>query len=140
MAGHFRALPPHGTQLYPDKPQFSGFMKPCRFEGEVQNLEVQGSIPEGIDGTFYRAMPDPQFPPFIENDPASLPLRWLWEANIIANRTQWFNGDGNVSAFRIQSGKVHFKQKYVRTEKFNKERQAQRALLGNRIILSIFAV
>lgn len=46
-------------------------MKPCRVEGEVLNLEVYGNIPEDIDGTFYRVMPDPQFSPFIENDPVS---------------------------------------------------------------------
>lgn len=72
MAGHFRAIKPFGSQVFPDKPQFSGFMKPCRFEGEIQNLEVQGEIPDCIDGTFYRVMPDPQLPPFIENDPVSL--------------------------------------------------------------------
>ena len=44
-------------------------MRPCRVEGEVPNLEVYGEIPLDIDGTFYRVMPDPQFPPFIENDP-----------------------------------------------------------------------
>ena len=54
---------------FPDRPQFSGFMKPCRMEGEVQNLEVYGEIPADIDGTFYRVMPDPQFFPFIEDDP-----------------------------------------------------------------------
>lgn len=43
---------------------------------------------------------------------------------------QWFNGDGNVAAFRIQDGRVSFRQRYVRTEKFVKEREAQRALLG----------
>jgi carotenoid cleavage dioxygenase len=54
---------------FPDYPQFSAFMKPCRVEGEVPNLEVYGEIPPEIDGTFYRVMPDPQFVPFIENDP-----------------------------------------------------------------------
>lgn len=54
---------------FPNGPQFSGFMKPCRVEGEVLNLEVYGEIPEDIDGTFYRVMPDPQFSPFIEDDP-----------------------------------------------------------------------
>lgn len=73
MSGHFRSLPPQGAQSFGNFPQFSGFMKPCRFEGEVQNLEVQGTIPPEIDGTFYRVMPDPQFVPFIENDPASGP-------------------------------------------------------------------
>ncbi|TQN64083.1 Lignostilbene-alpha,beta-dioxygenase isozyme III, partial [Colletotrichum shisoi] len=64
MAGHFRgsfADPP--AESFPDRPQFSGFMKPCRFEGE------------------------------------------------------WFNGDGNVSAFRFHNGNVDFQQKFVRTEK-----------------------
>ncbi|KGO42860.1 Carotenoid oxygenase [Penicillium expansum] len=98
-------------QHFPDRPQFSDFMKPCRFEGEVQNLEVHGDIPNDIDGTFYRVMPDPQLPPFIDNDP-------------------WFNGDGNVSAFRIKNGSVTFQQKYVRTEKFVREREARRALIG----------
>lgn len=69
MAGHFRAFRPAGPQNFPDLPQFSGFMKPCRFEGEVQNLEVRGTIPENLDGTFYRVMPDPQFPSFVDNDP-----------------------------------------------------------------------
>lgn len=54
---------------FPDRPQFQGFMKPCRLEGEVQALEVRGIIPKEIDGTFYRVMPDPQLPPFVQNDP-----------------------------------------------------------------------
>lgn len=44
-------------------------MKPCRLEGEIRSLEVLGSIPKDIDGTFYRVMPDPQLPPFIQDDP-----------------------------------------------------------------------
>jgi carotenoid cleavage dioxygenase-like enzyme len=71
MAGHFRSLPPQASQHFSNLPQFSGFMKPCRFEGEVQNLEVIGSIPPELNGTFYRVMPDPQLPPLIENDPVS---------------------------------------------------------------------
>jgi len=54
---------------YPNRPQFNDFMKPCRFEGEVRNLAVQGKIPKGVNGVFYRVMPDPALPPFIENDP-----------------------------------------------------------------------
>jgi carotenoid cleavage dioxygenase len=67
MAGHFKYQAT--SQHYSDHPQFNGFMKPCRFEGEVQNLEVYGEIPKEIDGTFYRVMPDPAFPPFVDNDP-----------------------------------------------------------------------
>lgn len=69
MAGHLRSLKTYGPQSFPNNPQFTGFMKPCRFEGEIQNLEVEGCIPESINGTFYRVMPDPQMPPLVENDP-----------------------------------------------------------------------
>lgn len=55
-------------------------MSPCRFEGEVQNLSVRGEIPSEIDGTFYRVMPDPQLPPFIENDYVCQHCRELAEA------------------------------------------------------------
>ncbi|GLB02161.1 hypothetical protein AtubIFM57258_003502 [Aspergillus tubingensis] len=99
------------TLHFPERPQFSAFMKPCRVEGEVNNLEVYGDIPNDIDGTFFRVMPDPQMPPFIEDDP-------------------WFNGDGNVSAFRIKNGTVSWQQRFVRTEKFMREREAGKALLG----------
>lgn len=53
-------------------------MKPCRFEGEVQNLEVHEDLPNDIDGTFYRVMPDPQLPPFIDNDPVCIRLIFLF--------------------------------------------------------------
>ena len=38
-----------------------------------------------------------------------------------------------MSAFRIHGGRAHFKQRYVRTEKFMREREAQRALLGTNL-------
>jgi hypothetical protein len=68
MAVHYQNLPLVSKTFGP-QPQFSGFMKPSRFEGEVQNLEIVGDIPMEISGTFYRVMPDPQFPSFVENDP-----------------------------------------------------------------------
>ncbi|RWQ96266.1 carotenoid oxygenase [Paecilomyces variotii] len=108
MAGHMLT---RGPKAFEEVPQLSGFMKPCRYEGEVRNLEVIGQIPKEINGTFYRVMPDPQFPSRFSNDP-------------------WFNGDGNVSAFRFEDGSIHFKQRYVRTEKFLREREAGKALGG----------
>lgn len=73
MAAQFGAS--HNPASFPNLPQFSEFMKPCRFEGEIQHLEVRGEIPLEIDGTFYRVMPDPQLPPFVENDPVGNLLR-----------------------------------------------------------------
>ncbi|KAH6620596.1 carotenoid oxygenase [Boeremia exigua] len=93
MSGHFKST--KGLSAFPKRPQFSGFMKSCRFEGEIQHLEVRGEIPQEIDGTFYR----------------------------------WFNGDGIVIPFRIRDGHCHFKQRYVRTEKFVTERKAEKAVV-----------
>ena len=62
---------PDAPRAFAQLPQTSGLMNPCRFEGEVQYLEILGSIPKEIDGTFYRVMPDPQFPAFVGNDPVS---------------------------------------------------------------------
>lgn len=64
-------MEPNVEHEFPDRPQFQGFMKPCRLEGEIQALEVHGTIPKEIEWTFYRVMPDPQLPPFIENDPVN---------------------------------------------------------------------
>ena len=88
MAGHFRGAfhPPTDTVPVTNgaggglppvpkaflEPQVSGFMRPVRFEGEINNLEIIGDIPKEIDGTFYRVMPEPQFPAFIPNDPVSV--------------------------------------------------------------------
>ncbi|KAJ4253435.1 hypothetical protein NW762_010593 [Fusarium torreyae] len=109
MAGHF--FQPTNNNVFPETEYFKGFMEPCRFEGEVYDLEVIGKIPKEINGTFYRNMPDPQVAPFARDD-------------------MWFNGDGNISAFRIEDGHIDFKQRYVRTEKFVREREARRALIG----------
>lgn len=54
---------------FPSLPQFSHFMKPSRFEGETNYLEVIGIIPPEVRGTFYRVMPDPHLPSRVEDDP-----------------------------------------------------------------------
>ncbi|KAF4621958.1 hypothetical protein G7Y89_g14387 [Cudoniella acicularis] len=53
---------------FPKLLQTSGLINLCRLEGEVQHLEIIGSIAKEIDGTFYRVMPDPQFPSFAGDD------------------------------------------------------------------------
>lgn len=65
MAGHFFQL---SNNTFPETEFFKGFIEPCRFEGEMHDLEVIGEIPNEIDGTFYRNMPDPQVAPFAKDD------------------------------------------------------------------------
>jgi carotenoid cleavage dioxygenase len=41
-----------------------------------------------------------------------------------------FHGDGTVGAFRIKDGHVDFKNRWVRTERFVRERSARKAVFG----------
>lgn len=96
---------------FPDLPIYTGFNAPGRFEADIQDLEVEGEIPHDIDGAFYRVAPDPQFPPRLGTD-------------------IYFNGDGMICMFRFKNGRVDFKSRYVRTNKFQLERAAHKALFG----------
>jgi carotenoid cleavage dioxygenase-like enzyme len=97
---------------FPATPTFSGFNTPVRSEVDLYDLEViEGEIPRDLDGTFYRCGPDPQFPPRLGSD-------------------IYLNGDGIVTMFRFAGGHVDMKSRYVRTEKFELERAARRALFG----------
>ncbi|KAF5264578.1 hypothetical protein FOXYS1_4642 [Fusarium oxysporum] len=101
-----------GNQVkYPDSGTFSGFNKPFRLEGDIFDLEVSGTIPPEINGTFYRVQPDHRFPPVFEDD-------------------IHFNGDGNITAIRIQNGHADYKQRYVRTDRFLAETKERRSLFG----------
>jgi len=96
---------------FPDLPMFSGVNAPSRIEVDIADLEVEGQIPEEIDGAFYRVGADHQFPPRFMND---VP----------------FNGDGMVSMFRFRGGRVGLKSRYVRTDRWKAENAAGRALFG----------
>lgn len=91
---------------------FDGFAAPSRMECDVFDLEViQGKVPDGLAGTFYRVQPDPAWPPMLGQD---IPL----------------NGDGMVTMFRFHQGHVDYRSRYVHTEKFLAERAARRGLFG----------
>jgi carotenoid cleavage dioxygenase-like enzyme len=96
---------------FPDKPAFTGLNTPCRIEAVINDLEYEGEMPAGLRGTFYRCGPDPRFPPLLGDD-----------INI--------NGDGMVTMFRLGEGHVDFRSRYVRTEKYELESKAHRALFG----------
>jgi len=94
-----------------------GMDEACRFDIEVSDLElIEGEIPAEIDGLFVQAVPDAAYPP---------------ELAIVHPMTIAAGGDGAVRAFRFKDGKVDFRSRYVRTERFLLERKARRALFGN---------
>ncbi|MDI5929699.1 carotenoid oxygenase family protein [Rhizobium leguminosarum] len=100
------------TRLFPATPEFTGALyKPARFEGEIYDLEVDGTVPEEIYGTFFQVAPDPQYPPMLGDD-------------------IFFNGDGAITAFTFKNGHVDFKRRYVMTERLKAQREARVSLYG----------
>jgi len=97
---------------FPNIPEYSGLNAPIGQEYELRDLSVEGRIPGDIEGTFFRAVPDPAFPPFVEDGGAVL------------------SGDGMVSAIRFTAGKVHFAIRYVQTVRHTAEVAAGRSLIG----------
>ena len=98
------------TQPYPAHPQLTGNYAPIRMECDVDDLIVRGEIPADLNVTYYRGGPDPQFPPLGEY--------------------HWFAGDGMVHMFRVENGRVRYRNRWVRTVKWALERREGRSLFN----------
>jgi carotenoid cleavage dioxygenase len=79
------------------------------FETEIATLPVVGELPRELRGTLYRNGPNPQF-----TDPG--------------HASHWFVGDGMLHAFRIEDGRISYRNRWIRTEKWQAEHAAGRAL------------
>jgi carotenoid cleavage dioxygenase-like enzyme len=89
----------------------TGFFAPLRFEADIHDCEVEGRIPDDLDGSFYRTCIDRRYPQRMPND---IP----------------YNADGAVDLFRFRRGHVDFRTRYIRTPRYVAERAARRALFG----------
>src|SRR5579863_4605479 len=79
-----------------------------RLEADVHDCQVQGKVPADLNGAFYRVGPDPQYPLHPRNIP--------------------FDGEGHVSMFRIRNGRVDYRSRYVRNERYLAQQRAGRVL------------
>lgn len=95
---------------FPDDPFLRGNYGPWPMEGDICDLVVDGEIPRELDGTLYRNGPNPQFAP--------------------RGQYHWFDGDGMVHAFTLRDEKAHYRNRWVRTQKFTMEREIGEALFG----------
>ncbi|MCG8591844.1 MAG: carotenoid oxygenase family protein [Proteobacteria bacterium] len=93
-----------------DDPYLNGNFAPWPMEGEVRDIEIEGEVPRELAGTLYRNGPNPQFAP--------------------RGRYHWFDGEGMIHAFRFENGRVDYRNRWVRTERFVREREAGEALFG----------
>ncbi len=100
------------TATFPDHPYLRGYSAPSGVEHDAADLAVEGRIPAGLAGTFYRNGPDPQFPP--HPDDTYHP----------------FDGDGMIYAFSLGNGEASLRNRWVRTPKFLAERAAGKRLYG----------
>jgi carotenoid cleavage dioxygenase-like enzyme len=85
-----------------DNPYIRGRLAPWPMEGEIHDVAVEGEIPEQLRGSYYRNGANPQFPQL--------------ESYHI------FDGDGMIHAFEIEAGRCRYLNRWVRTERFQLER------------------
>ncbi len=100
------------TKPFPEMPWLQGNYAPILFEADAPDLAVRGELPKDLAGTLYRNGPNPQFPPRDANH-------------------HWFLGDGMIHAFRIADGRVAYRNRWVRTPKWQLEHDAHKALFGS---------
>ncbi len=93
-----------------DEPFLRGYYAPLHLEGDAPNLPVSGELPVGLRGTLYRNGPNPQFAP--------------------RGRYHWFSGDGMLHAFQFDSGRVSYRNRWVRTPKWEMEHAHGEGLSG----------
>jgi carotenoid cleavage dioxygenase-like enzyme len=89
----------------------SGFFAPTRFEADIVDCVVTGTIPVELEGAFYRMHGDWIYAP-----------KFADEASLSA--------DGYISMFRFRQGAVDYRGRYVRTERYRRQIAAQRQLYG----------
>jgi carotenoid cleavage dioxygenase-like enzyme len=84
-------------------------LAPIPFECDAPFLKVTGELPCELNGTLYRNGPNPQFD---------------------APGAHWFVGDGMLHAFHLENGRAAYRNRWVRTAKWQAEHDAGRALFG----------
>jgi carotenoid cleavage dioxygenase-like enzyme len=80
-------------------------------ERDIPDLDIEGSLPEGLDGAFIRVGGIWAVPPkFADDSP--------------------FSQDGYVSSFRIAGGRVAYRGRWIRTHRFQANLAAGRQMYG----------
>ncbi|WP_213738531.1 carotenoid oxygenase family protein [Bradyrhizobium sp. dw_411] len=82
---------------------------PIPMECDAPFLKVKGELPRELNGTLYRNGPNPQFD---------------------APGAHWFVGDGMLHAFHLENGRASYRNRWVRTPKWQAEHDTGRALFG----------
>ena len=92
------------AELMPNHPMLAGGYAPIQMECDVADLIVVGEIPSTLNGTFFRNGPNPQYAP--------------------RGNYHWFGGDGMIHAFRLEDGRVSYKNRWAKTVKWKKRKRS----------------
>ncbi len=93
-----------------ENPYLQGNFAPIKTEIDAENLEIEGALPEHLNGTYLRNGPNPMFDPISYTYP--------------------IDGDGMLHAIYIQSGKATYRNRWVETKGLVAEKKAGQALYG----------
>src|SRR5690606_13524897 len=106
------AAPPGGAGARPSEVDIPAEMRQAaslyRLVADVRDCQVEGEDPRDLNGAFYRVGPDPQYP----LRPGNIP----------------FDGEGHVSMFRIKDGRVDYRSRFVRNERYLAQDKARKLL------------
>lgn len=98
------------AQPMPNHPNLIGGFAPIQMECDVADLVVTGEIPKDLTGTFFRNGPNPQYAP--------------------RDQHHWFGGDGMIHGFKIENGLVAYKNRFIKTVKYEFEKKEGRSLFN----------
>jgi carotenoid cleavage dioxygenase-like enzyme len=99
------------VKIASSNPYLNGNFAPVPSEDDFAELKVTGEIPKGLAGAFFRNGPNPQFAPRDDFH-------------------HWFAGDGMIHGIYVENGKARYRNRYVRTPKWELENKAGHALYG----------
>lgn len=85
-----------------------GIFEPLPFESNINDCTIIGEIPQELNGSLYKIGPNPQY---------------IYSANY-----HMYQGDGMVHKIQFNNGLVSYSNRWVRTNKFNEEREAHQAI------------
>lgn len=96
------------TQTRTENPYLAGKYAPVYDEIAVDDLKVIGEIPRDLNGVYVRNGPNPRYQP--------------------RGRYHWFDGDGMLHAVHFENGKASYRNRWIRTEAFQRESDARDSL------------
>jgi carotenoid cleavage dioxygenase len=91
-----------------ENPYLHGLYAPTIHETTAFDLEVEGDLPEDLEGAYLRNGPNPVFEP--------------------RNPYHWFDGDGMIHGVYLRGGRASYRSRLVRTAGLADELRAGRAI------------